>query len=520
MDADLFALEMDYRSKLLVKCGFIKKDKKQFYKYNEGKKEYMPIEGYKFSTGDADEEEIEMSYRNQYAKTGFPKTVKTYRLHWEVPDLSLEEPYFWFLEATRESYVIVEKLEDSFSASENSAFFGVTQQRLGAQQEKISQFLATIGKMIKELFQMVRELRIIDERLKYYEGVDKELGKPLAERSKSDEITLKGLFVDLVQQGAKSAASVFGMARELEFITLPDLFFDAPPFRTTEELDAHLKSLGKDFNQNVIRVLNRHLNQYVEWRKRTHQEHAQRKKFMLSYLQQHFDIIQMYINWLKPYLRHVARLTMKEQNTSSADIVSAFEGSMLDIELLFRKSEKTSFETGVHGVILLTYHYRTRPELKIVQEGYNRGPTHTGLMIAQMRTYLWSDKELNQYRELKKKETLELMGKISSSVQQAMESLGEELTYYLNEAKGQGAGRKDAEKGAESAGKKSLAEKFFGDFYIPSEKKVPSGSKSVKDEKKDLEEIEAKKSGLKKHVSASAWNTYKNFKKAHRMLAW
>ncbi len=83
----------------------------------------------------------------------------------------------------------------------------MSQQRLGAQQDKISQFLATTGKMIKELFQMVRELRIIDERLGYYDAVAQEIGKPLAQRRKSDDITLKGMFVDLVQGGGKSAAS-------------------------------------------------------------------------------------------------------------------------------------------------------------------------------------------------------------------------------------------------------------------------------------------------------------------------
>ena len=69
--------------------------------------------------------------------------------------------WFW-------SFVRIDKITDTFSASENSSFFGTSQQRVGLQQDKVSQYLATIGKMIKELFQLVRELRIIDERLGYY----------------------------------------------------------------------------------------------------------------------------------------------------------------------------------------------------------------------------------------------------------------------------------------------------------------------------------------------------------------
>jgi len=97
----------------------------------------------------------------------------------EVSDLSIEEPYFWILDELKQNFQIIEKLEDSFAAAENSAFFGVTQQRLGAQQDKVSQFLATTGKMIKELFQMVRELRIIDERLQYYDEASKQLEKDI-----------------------------------------------------------------------------------------------------------------------------------------------------------------------------------------------------------------------------------------------------------------------------------------------------------------------------------------------------
>ena len=253
----------------------------------------------------------------EYQATGFPESLKHCRLLWEVYDLGLEEPYFWILDYFKDAFPIIEKLEDSFAAAENSAFFGVTQLRLGAQQDKISQFLAQVGKMIKELFQMVRELRIIDERLDYYNGVESELSKPVSQRGKSHEITLKGLFVDLVQGGGKSAASVYGMARELEFITLPDLFFDAPPLKNVGELERHIESLSQNFNKNVLRVLQRHLNQYLEWRTRTHKEHMQRKIFQLKYLKQHFDVIKMYLTWVKPYLRHVRALT--KESMSSGD---------------------------------------------------------------------------------------------------------------------------------------------------------------------------------------------------------
>ncbi|MBI4983064.1 hypothetical protein HZC32_00250 [Candidatus Woesearchaeota archaeon] len=510
MTEELWKEKEPKRSELLIQYGFIKSNKKGNYVFNEAKKIYEPVPGYGLKEEDAEEEVAEI-IKEHFGKTGYPTSLKTYHLVWEVYDLSLEEPYFWILDNLKESFPEIYKLEDAFAAAENSAFFGVTQQRLGAQQEKISQFLIAAGKMIKELFQMVRELRILDERLGYYNQVKEELEKPISSRGKGAEITLKGIFVDLVQGGAKSAASVFGMARELEFVTLPDLFFDAPPFKDEHELESYINDLSKDFNRNVLRVLHRHLHQYTEWRKRTHKEHKSRRVFMLRYLLQHFEIIKMYTAWIKPYLKHIPRLSMKEKSMSSADIVSAFEGSMLDVEVLARKSRD-----GANACILATFHYRTRPELKVVQEGYQRGPVHIGKFEVYLRAYTWTDEQVEGYKQLKDKETMLLMADISGSVYQAMGSLGEELEKYIAEAKGEQ--KKETEKNREvSAPKKTFMEKFFGDFYTPQKGKKAVSPKEVRGK---TEKVKEALGSLRKEATDPAWNTYHNFKKAHGMIAW
>ncbi len=480
-----------------------------------------------------DEEEQEVAI-GLYRKTGFPKPLKSYRIWVEMTDLSLEEPYFWVVDNVTQYITHLDKLEDSFAAAENSAFFGVTQQRIGAQQDKISQFLATTGKMIKELFQMVRELRIIDERLTYYEESEKQISKPIKERIKGAEITLKGLFIDLVQGGGKSAASVYGMSRELEFVTLPDLFFDAPPFKDGEEMDKYVDNLEKDFNLNVLRVMKRHLRQYMEWKKRTYEEHVSRRRFMIQYLQQHFDIIKMYIDWIKPYLRHVQRLSMKDKQ-SSPNIISAFETSMLDLEILAR-NRKEAAGKGINGCCLFTFFYRTRPELKVVQEGYQRGPVHIGKVEIQMRLYIWTDEEVEKYKKFKEKELFMLMGDISSSVQIAMQSLGKELDKYLEEAKGMAkenlkpeTDKKDHGRGSASAAnkehgaahKETLAQKLFKDFYsFDKLKEHKPHHKSKKQQYAEEEEIKKVKKDLDKYIRGGFFNLYKNFKKGHRMIMW
>ncbi len=524
---NLLYFDLNYRTDLLIKHGFVKgmyENNKLNAAFAEKYFTYKEGQGFKLKEGvatkelKADEEYAEIfPYRKfPYGKTGFPDTKNTaYHLLWEVYDLSLEEPYFWVLQELQFVFSIVEKLEDSFAAAEHSAFFGVTQQRLGAQQDKVSQFLATTGKMIKELFQMVRELRILDERLEYYDEAEKQLSKDLKQRGKSAEITLKGVFIDLVQGGGKSAASVYGMARELEFITLPDLFFDAPPFKDVAEMEQYVKGMGENFNRNLLRVLERHLRQFFEWKKRTAIEHKNRQRFMLQYLYQHFEIIKMYVNWVKPYLRHVARMSLKERSMASPEIVSAFEGSVLDIELLARERDE---KTGANGCVLTTFHYRTRPELKVVQEGYQRGPVHIGRFEVQFRVYAWDDKQVESYKRLKEEENLVLMGNISSAVQQAMESLGSELDRYLALARGE---KEAKEKKHSEQVQKSLMEKFLGDFYTPSQKKPAAPSKkSAKELREQQEKYLAKLGEVQQHAVALTWNTYKNFKKAHGMIMW
>src|SRR3989338_118311 len=110
----------------------------------------------------------------------------------------------------------------------------------------------------------------------------------------------------------------------------------------------------------------------------------------------------MYLTWVKPYLRHARALTMKEKSLTSAELISAFEGSLLDIEILARKPMGE-----VHSCVLVTFNYRTRAELK-VQQDYQRGPVHIGRMVVTFRAYAWSDKELKQYKALKQKELFEL----------------------------------------------------------------------------------------------------------------
>lgn len=373
-------------------------------------------------------EEVAEEVRKKYLHTNWPKPLSfageqpaRWRLVYESTNQSVEELYFSALENIRlvSSFHKYEKITDLFAASEQSAFFGVVQQRLGIQQDKVSQFLGVIGKMIKELFQLVRELRIIDERLEYYHTSRK--------GDQASEITLKGYWIDLAEGGSKNPASVYGLSRELQFVTLPDIFFGAPPMpsaRVQEYVE------GLSFNRKVKEVLMRKLKSFIVWKEHTYKELNTRRIFTIKYLKQHYDIIRMYMAWVKPYLRNIRRMQLDTRKMDSVDLVSAFEGSMVEVEFL----AMMEVANDVYAILDVHFLYRTRPELKFQQEGYQRGPIHVGKTQLTFRGYAWTKEELAQYKKFRSQEDMDLLKSVDESVRAAYESLGDELEKYLAEA--------------------------------------------------------------------------------------
>ncbi len=451
-------------------------------------------------------EKIEYSH-DYYQETEYPKPIKRYHLVWESPTLSIEEPYYWVLKYlnTDADFPKVEKLIDIFSAAESSAFFGASQTRLGAQQDKVSQYLATIGKMTRELFQLVRELRIIDERVDYYEKSDK--------GDVSSDIVLKGIWVDQVEGGGKNPASVYGLAREVQFISLPDLFFSTHILDPDKVDDLVEKTRGQ-FNVAVKNVLKRKLKQYLVWKKTTYGELVNRRRFTLQYLRQHFDVIKMYIDWVKPYLKYIRRLHMDVKKMGQPEIISAFESSLIEVELLAIRP------FGEYNACVVAHFlFTTKPQMQFAVEGYHRGPIHIGKADIELRGYAWTDEQIKSYKQLKDREDMKLITSIDRSLETAMESLGEDLLNYLKES-GEKIGLEMYKKGekAEARPKPSLLRRMFRDFI--SEK--PKEEKPKKGKKKKVDKAAEKKSkdSAEKYLFGQMWLCYKNFKKAHGMIQW
>ena len=203
---------------------------------------------------------------------------------------------------------------------------------------------------------------------------------------------------------------------------------------------------------------------------------------------------------------------LKGEFEKEPEVISAFESSMIDIELLgSRKWAKHS------TVVLATFQFRTRPSMKFVQEGYQRGPSHVGRMIMHLRGYVWDDKKIESYIRMKEAEDFELLRAVSGAVASAMEALGDELKKYLEEAK-KVAVKEKQEENKETA-KESLFRKMFRDFLPekrPGDEKNKEHKRTFADEQAEKEDEDKAKKDLEDRL----FLCFKNFKKGHGMVMW
>ncbi len=470
---------------------------------------------------------------SQLIETQYPKPVKRHFLVYENFGLSIEESYFWIKDMLEQlGFVDIEKIVDTFTASEQSSFFGSAQQRLGLQQDRATSYLATIGKMVKEMFQIVREIQLLDERERLYK-------KAHEDKDDGAEKALKGVWIDFIDNGPGQlkASSVYGLATQIGYTILPDLFFSAPAALKQEEVSPYVKTL--EFNEKVKTALVRKLEQYVAWRDATSKQITAKKKFTIQYLRQHYNSIKLYMDWVKPYLRNIRRLGMDPETQLSANIVGAFEGSVLEIEILSKKPGKRD---EPHPCILATFIYRTRPVMQTGQE-FQRGPLHLGRMELTLRAYVWTDEEIAEFKKLKLAEDFEMLKSVDSSVEEAMNYLGDDLKKYLEEAGEKFEGKYDVEQVAKSLikakpeltleqarerakemieGKKGPS--MFGPFAAIAAgfKELGKGFVPIKNElreaKRKKEEITEKKKELSGTVKKLLNTLYVVYKKSHMLI--
>ncbi len=467
----------------------------------------------------ADHDEVEVA-KDQLMKDDYPSPINKYQLLTESFHLSIEPLYFWSLDYLNYelAFPIVDKITDIFTASEHSSFYGAAAQRLGLTQDKVVQYLAAIGGFIrKDLFQLVRDIRWVNERIEFHEDARKDM--------ESAEITLKGIWTDVVDgvfQGQRVSANIFQMAQQLQFTALPTFFFSMHPAKA-EEIGPLVDKL--DVSNDLKNVLKRKLHDYMVWREKNYIELKQRRIFELKYLRQHYNIIRLYVNWIKPYMRHAQRLGTDIGKVDSAQLISAFEGSLVEIEILASKMPQGN--NDYYSCALLTFEYRTRPSMDFPgqQPGFHRGPVHVGQAKVFWRSYAWTREQIEKYKRMKEKEDFEMLGSIDSSIKATMEGIGEDLFKFLKDA---GEIFEEKKEGKAPEPKQAalwdpfteVAKGFRDVFKALSPKAVwkdLSGKKEGRTDKKEKERKQSEKKEAQKEAKAMLWKHYKEFKKAHEM---
>ncbi len=450
--------------------------------------------------------------------------------------VSVEESYFWLMRFLRKgtgnelgikgiphgfglNCVEVYKLKDVFDASVASSFHGQLGTKITAIQQQVSNTLAQIGQMTKTLFPIVREIRIMEERMSYYTG---SLGKKAGnDEARQNEVTLKSTWIEVVEQGMQNPNSVYSMAAKINFVTLPDLFFSINPHGDTpgeqkKRIHKIITNMAKkhELNVKVRDALTKKLMQYYTWKESTYNEMKHTWKFRIKNLKQHYNVIRLYISWLKPYLTTLKQLQMK-QDQESPDIVSSFESSKLELEVLgvFKRGKK------YHACLLVRMVYVTRPDMTYTPQGQKQ-PTHVGHMSFVIEPYVATDEDIEFYKEHTDKETLSWFsgGEIDmvKDVEDAMQSLGEDVEGYLREAE---TGKREKDDSKVKVKKKSTDGDFFEPFtalmdsfkiFVPEFKK-PQSKKRGEDNLSEKEEY----AKAKKTASGRAWSLYDIYKKAH-----
>ncbi|MAG07811.1 hypothetical protein CMI46_03280 [Candidatus Pacearchaeota archaeon] len=438
-------------------------------------------------------------------------------IHYENFSEGIEKFYFWVTEFMENTlHYELEKIQDTSFASVGSAQWGLIEQRKSIQQEKAAQYMGTIGNMTKSMLSIYKELKILDERIDYYTEADK--------GSVAAEIALKSLWIDLVEGGAKQPTSVLGLASQVGFVTLPDLFFNITP-KDEKSVDKAVDNAKIQTNTQVKNILKRKLKQYMTWRTRTKEELATRRYFNIKYLAQHFNVIKMYADWAKPYLQNIGKLNQNVQEKYSHQLLEGSESAVADIEIMgVRKiKERDSDFEHVFPVMLVKFHHRTRP-VSAYQSEQHRGSLHIGRVDITFTPYLANQAGIDKYNEGKKTETLKLLKTVDASLSALLDSPDSKVEFegYLKEAEGIEDKQKEDEKKVKGPSSFGGFEIFIPEYFKKDAKerraKVKSGKSKTVASKKKKEDASNEEALVRIIAKEDVETIFKTFKVVHGML--
>ena len=261
-----------------------------------------------------------------YKKRG-GKSDLTHTLIYNSPSDQLEPFYFWVLDFLGKiGYGNPEKIVDNFASSPGSGHFSELGQKKSLMQQESSRIMATINTVLRSVLNLLYDLKEFKIRLDQYEAANAK-DKATAE---AGLLGLKQIWMDKVDiqrgQGSINALS----SGNLQFVTLRDAFLIA---KHPKDVD------GIDLNDRVKRILKPRIQEFNDWKERSHKELKKRFEIEKTYLKSQVDSLKLQARWAKPYLKAAEKLAQEEGIADKdAALVTAFNTVIIQLTL-FAKSE-------------------------------------------------------------------------------------------------------------------------------------------------------------------------------------
>ncbi|MBS3083194.1 hypothetical protein J4423_00145 [Candidatus Pacearchaeota archaeon] len=257
---------------------------------------------------------------------GLKSPIEQHNLIYDSPAEGLEPVYFWLLDFLKGPYDEVEKLVDNFVASPGSGHFSEMQGRATQMQQEVSRTMGNVNTVLKSVLNLVYDLKEFRIRLKPYKiFYDKETS---SEEKYKQLLSLKQVWLDNVDI-RKGRGSINALSSgELDFVTLRDAFMTLRD-ESLKDKDGNLI----DLNDRVKRILQQRAQEFFTWIKESYNSLSQRFEIERNYLKSQVSMLNLYVKWVKPYLKAASKLGQNIDSKNPA-LVTAFNTMILELTIL------------------------------------------------------------------------------------------------------------------------------------------------------------------------------------------
>jgi len=446
------------------------------------------------------------------------KPAASYRLTFDSQQAQLEPIYYWILDFIQDGGWKVEKITDNFVSSPGSGHFSEMGQKVTRMQEEGMKILGALNQVIKSVLNLIYDLKEFEIRLEHYDDYRSEdEGKKYR-----GTLSLKQIWLDTVDI-KKGNGSVNVLTSQAGFVTLRDMFFVVNSPGELEKTEI--------VNEQTKRILTPRLSEFWKWVDYSERELRKRMNIEKSYLRSQVETIKLYSAWMKPYLKAAEQLRQKGFDNDAA-LVNAFSTSMFELTLFGKKEidkspekfKEYKLKRKYHPLIVIDLKYRGHVSQRVTQKG-DFGFAMGGRIDMTFDAYSLNEEELKLVEdELKNEDVAESMTLVGDVAGEALDSLKEDLDYFLKDHK------EDDKKKTEEEKKRKKSENDINPFAaLFGSKGIFSKKREKKEKKKVIESIKDVKADnfVEKTVRANAaqeavgglYAVYDIYKKSHQMAS-